>query len=75
MIHINLVHKFLADPKIPFDCKVWKSNGDILHYKNVVCTSTFFAENSATLLFTESRQIRKVRIISIFEINDIEIFI
>lgn len=75
MIHISTVHKILRDNSTPFSCKVWKANGDILKYNDVVCTSSHHASNTATLLFTESRQIRKVRVVSMFEINDEEIYI
>ncbi len=74
MIHISIVRKILKEGK-PFSCKVWKKNGEILAYNNVVCTSTFFEKNSANLLFIESREVRKVRLITIFEINDEEIHI
>lgn len=75
MIHISVVHKILRDNSTPFSCKVWKANGDILKYNDVVCTSSNHERNTATLLFTESRQIRKLRVISMFEINDEEIYI
>ncbi len=75
MIHLSTLHKILRDNKTPFSCKLWKKNGDILIYKDVVCTSSHHASNTATLLFTESREIRKVKVICIFEINDEEIYI
>lgn len=75
MLHINVLRKILREGK-PFSCRVWKiSTGEILNYNNVVCTSTNFQRNTANLLFVESRQIRKVRIICIFELNDEEIYI
>jgi hypothetical protein len=75
MIHTSILRKILRDGK-PFNCKVWKiGTGEILSYNNVVCTSSNFERNTANLLFVESRQIRKVRVICIFEINDEEIYI
>lgn len=74
MIGINTLRKIL-DSKEPFDCKVWRKDAEILHYKNVICTSTNFKRNTANLLFIESRQMRKVRIVMFFEINDIEIYL
>ena len=74
MIHISIVREILKGGK-PFSCKVWKKNAEILIYNNVVCTSTNFEKNTANLKFIESGEIRKVRIISIFEINDEEIHI
>ncbi|MFZ4582096.1 MAG: hypothetical protein ACOYM7_05545 [Paludibacter sp.] len=75
MIHTSILRKILKDDK-PFNCRCWKnSTGEILTYNNVVCTSSNFERNTANLLFVESREVRKVRIISIFEINDEEIYI
>lgn len=75
MIHINTVRKMLQDNKTPFSCRVWKKNGEVLYYKEVVCSSSNFARNTANLLFTESRQLRKIRLVCLFEINDEEVFI
>ena len=60
----------------PFSCRVWKATtGEVLNYENVVCTSSYFENNTFNVKFIESGSIRKVRMISLFEINDIEIFI
>lgn len=75
MIHINVLRKILQKNNIPFNCKVWKSDGEILIYNNVVCTSTNFHRNTANLKFLESGEIRKTRIVSIFEFNDEEIIL
>jgi len=74
MIHIKVVRDILRQGK-PFSCLVWKKDGEIMACMDVVCTSTNFQRNTANLLFIESRQVRKVRIISIFEINDEEVII
>ena len=75
MIHASLLRKILRDKK-PFNCRVWNmKTAEILTYNNVVCTSTYFENNTANLLFIDSREIRKVRFICIFEINDEEIYI
>ena len=74
MIHVNVLRRILNE-KIPFNCKVWNKKGEILIYDNVVCTSTFHKKNTANLIFVESREVRKVHVICIFEFNDIEIYI
>jgi len=75
MIHISVVRKILREGK-PFNCRVWKgTTGEILTYNNVVCTSSNFKRNTANLIFVESREVRTVRVISIFEVNDEEICI
>ena len=74
MMHISVVRKMLRD-KVSFSCRVWKKDGEILVYKDVVCSSSSFERNTANLIFVESREMRTVRIISIFEVNDEEIYI
>ena len=74
MIHISQLRKTLQAGK-PFACKVWKKNGEIMHCQEVVCTSSNFRRNTANLLFVESRQVRKVTVMCIYELNDEEIYI
>lgn len=74
MLHVNQLRAILRAHE-PFDCKVWKTNGEIAVYSNVVATSTFFENGTVNLKFINSGQIRKVQVIFIFEINDEEIYI
>jgi hypothetical protein len=74
MIHINTARKMILSHQ-PFSCVLWKSNGEILRYNNVVCTSSYFHNNTVNVKFINSGSVRKIRIINIFEINDIEIYI
>lgn len=74
MLHIKVVRKILAEQK-PFNCRVWKKNGEIAAYNNVVATSTFFENDTANLKFIDSGQVRKVPLLFIFELNDEEVYI
>ncbi len=74
-MHISLVRKALQVNNIPFNCGVWKANGEKMYCRNVVCTSTNFKAHSANLKFIESGEIRKVKIVSFFEFNDEEIYL
>ena len=74
MIHISQLRKILTEKK-PFSCRVWTASGEIMSCKEVVCTSTYHKGKTANLLFIESREVRKVRVICIFEVNDNEIYI
>ena len=74
MIHINDVRRILRDGK-PFNCRVWKKNGSIMNCKNVVCSSSNYSRSTANLIFTDSDQIRKIRVIAIFEVNDEEVIL
>lgn len=74
MLHIKVVRKILAEQK-PFSCRVWKKNGEIAAYNNVVATSTFFKNDTANLMFIDSRQVRTVPLLCMFEVNDEEVYI
>ncbi len=75
MMHINSLRESLQKNDVPFDCGLWKANGEKMFCRNVVCTSTFFDKDTANLLFVESREIRKVRIKNFFEFNNQEIYL
>lgn len=74
MLHINQLRAILRAHK-PFSCRAWKSDGDIIDYTNVVCTSSYFKNDTATLKLINSGQIRTVPVICIFEVNDEEVYI
>jgi hypothetical protein len=72
MIHIAKVRKLLS-PDVPFSLKFWKKNGEIVEASNVICTSTYFQNDTANLKFQDSEQFRKIRVSSIFEFNGEEV--
>lgn len=74
MIHVSTLIKTLREGK-EFSCRVWTSKGEIMVCDKVVCTSSNFKNFTANLLFVESREVRKVKVICIFELNDEEIYI
>lgn len=55
--------------------KFWKKDGSIVVANQVICTSDYYENNTFNLKFLESGVFRKVRAITIFEINDMEVFI
>jgi hypothetical protein len=55
--------------------KFWKDTGEIVVADDVICTSSYRHGNSFNIKFLNSGQFRKVKAISIFEINDLEVFI
>jgi hypothetical protein len=56
--------------------KFWRlEDAEIISAENVICTSNFYHGNTFNLKFLNSGQFRKVRAITIFEINDMEVFI
>ncbi len=75
MIHINTARKII-ETRQPFSCLAWKiSTGEVISYDNVVCTSTYHGNGTVNIKLINSGQIRRVRIITIFEINNEEIYL
>lgn len=72
-IHMNTARQMLRSGDA-LDIKFWKSDGSIVHAGNVICTSTNYQNNTVNLKFLTSKQFRKVRMVSIFEINGMEVF-
>lgn len=65
----------IIESKEPFDVSFWTKDGEIIHARNVVCTSTNFQKNSVNLKFIDSGEIRKIKALLIFNINGEEIFL
>lgn len=72
MISIAQVHEILASQQ-PIDVKFWKEDGEVVHAEGVVCTSSYFQNNTANLRWPESGEIRKISVPAIFEINNQEV--
>ena len=72
MIHVSDLRKAINKKK-PMNLKFWKKNGEIVIAENVVCTSSFFKNDTANIKFLTSEENRKIRIASIFEFNGEEV--
>lgn len=72
-IHINTAREMLRSGDA-LDLKFWKTDGTIVHANQVICTSSHFKGNTVNLKFLTSNQFRKVRMVTIFEINGMEVF-
>ena len=62
----------------PVDISVWKSNGEIIHLHNVIALP--YKESARysgcqNFKILSSGQIRKIRHVCIFRINDCEVFL
>jgi hypothetical protein len=74
-IHINTMREMLKSGNA-VSLKFWRlEDAEIISAENVICTSGFHHGNTVNLKFLNSGQFRKVRVITIFEINDMEVFI
>ncbi len=64
----------LLESGIPVDLKVWKlSSGDIIEYKQAVCTGFHWRKGIHRIICLSSRLPRAFRDITLFEINGHEI--
>ena len=73
-IHISTMRRMLATGK-PVTLRVWTSKGEIQTWRNAV--SLRFDQHSGTrnVKLMESREIRRVGDVCIFEINDNEVYL
>jgi len=74
MIHINTMREILKSGAL-VSLRFWKSDGSIVSAAQAVCLSSSYAHNTFNLKFFPSGEIRTVRAVTIFEINNMEVFI
>jgi hypothetical protein len=74
MLHLSNARKIIESGD-SFDVSFWKRNGEIVHAKNVVCTSSNFHGNTFNIKFIDSGEIRKIRAILIFNVSGEEVFL
>lgn len=74
MLHLAQARKIIESGD-PIDISFWKKNGEIVHAKNVVCTSSYFEGNSFNFKWLASNEFRKVKALLIFKINGEEVFV
>lgn len=73
-IHVSAARKLLESGQ-PVDLRVWKSNGDILNYKDAICFSRYTQGDSYKIRLRQSGEIRQFPIVCLFEINDMEVYL
>jgi hypothetical protein len=73
-IHINTMRTILRAGNT-CSIKFWKKDGSIVHAQNIIATSDLFQEGTINIKFITSEQFRTIRAVTIFEINDMEVFI
>jgi len=74
MLHIGEARQII-ESKDPINISFWKQNGEIVHAKNVVCTSSNFERNSFNIKFITSGEIRKIKALLIFNVNGEEVYL
>ena len=73
-IHISTARKILQAPE-PVNIKCWTKDGRILELTNAVPLRYNFYEGTQQFKILASREIRKIRICLIFELNNNEVFL
>jgi len=74
MLHLATARKMLESGQ-PCNICFWKRNGEIVRADNVVCTSSYFRGNTFNLKWINSGEIRKIKAVLIFSINNEEVFV
>ena len=72
---LDLMNGLAGAEKRAFSIKFVKRSGGIVEGKECVCTSSFDRNKTQNIMFTESKQVRTVRNVSIVEFNGEEVFI
>jgi hypothetical protein len=73
-IHISTMRQMLKAGD-PVDIKLWTKNGEIQHYKNCISLRYNFYKGTRQIKLLNSREIRQVRDVCIFEINGLNVFL
>lgn len=59
----------------PVDLTLWTKDGQIQHYSNCIPLRYNFYSGTRQVKLLDSRQIRTIRDVCIFEINGMEVFL
>ena len=73
-VHIPTMRRMLDTGK-PVDLLLWKRNGEICELRNCVSLRYDFRHGTRNVKLLDSRQIRKVRDVCIFEINGLQVYL
>lgn len=73
-IHITTLRHMLLSGD-PVDIKLWTKAGEIQEYKNCISLRYDFYKGTRRIKLLESREIRQVRDVCIFEINGLTVFL
>lgn len=73
-IHISTLRQMLKGGD-PCDIKLWTKNGEIQEYRNCISLRYNFYKGTRQVKLLESREIRQVRDVCIFEINGLTVFL
>lgn len=72
--HLSTVKQLMQKAE-PFDLTLWTAKGEIQHWHNCLSLHYDFYSGTRNIKLLDSRQIRKVRDICIFEFNGVPVFL
>lgn len=72
MISIYKARQVL-ESKQEINLKYWDKEGNVITADQVVCTFSYYENNTFNLLHTRSGEVRKIRAWNIFELNGEEV--
>jgi hypothetical protein len=73
-IHITTMRQMLKAGD-PVDLTLWSKDGQIQHYRNCIPLRYNFYSGTRQGKLLDSRQIRTIRDVCVFEINGMEVFL
>lgn len=73
-IHISTAQQMMLRPDL-VDLVVWKSDGSLLYYNNVISLKFDFYKGTRRIKFLRSNEIRTIRDVCISKINGMEVFL
>ena len=73
-VHLTTAKHMLAQPE-PVNLVVWKKDGSLVTYENVISISYDFYKGTRRIKFLRSGEIRLVRDVLIYKINGMTVFL
>ena len=73
-IHISTARKILSSPD-PVDLEFWTKDGSLVTLKDCVALSYDFRAGTHNIKVLSSRQIRTIRDVCLYRINDMTIYL
>jgi len=73
-IHLTTAKHLLSQPE-PVNLVVWKKDGSLVTYEQVITISYDFYKGTRRLKFLRSGEIRLLRDVCIYKINEMSVFL
>lgn len=72
LIRLKTARKMLI-PGSRLDIGCWSRKGELCHYRDAIITSFSSKPDTVNIMIEASREVRKIRLRCIFEINNLEV--